>query len=71
MATHLEDSDDHLWQHLLKHAGVRMIVAGHVGVRMSGAESEKMSLKLKNSLQPHWSMFELVRVESQENGSLD
>lgn len=72
-ATHLEDLDDHNWKYLLKHAGVCMIVAGHVGACMSGTETEKKCFKLKDSLQlePHWFMSELVRVESQENGSLD
>lgn len=47
-----------------------MMVAGHVGARMSGTESGKI---LKDSLQPepHWFIFELVTVESQKNGSLD
>lgn len=48
-----------------------MMVAGHVGARMSGTESGKMSLKDSLQPEPHWFIFELVTVESQENGSLD
>lgn len=48
-----------------------MMVAGHVGARMSGTESGKMSLKDSLQPEPHWFIFELVTVEIQKNGSLD